>query len=150
MRTVQALLGKQLGVSEIARATGLSRQTIYRIKGDPAGTARVLEAWKPAEAARRQGESPQHLALLLPAHVSSLLPDRWQHHAGHPILKLTSLWFVGAHDELVGTVFRDERQERLPAPEQAGETSDHPVMGSAGDYAPSDGWWTGRHANVRP
>lgn len=33
------------GTSEIARATGLSRQTVLRIKADPAGASAVLAAW---------------------------------------------------------------------------------------------------------
>jgi hypothetical protein len=33
------------GTSEIARTTGLSRQTVLRIKEDPAKAAAALEAW---------------------------------------------------------------------------------------------------------
>jgi putative DNA-invertase from lambdoid prophage Rac len=32
-------------IAQIARETGLSRQTIYRIKGDPAGAEAALAAW---------------------------------------------------------------------------------------------------------
>lgn len=42
---VRDMLGKDMGVSEIGQATGLSRQTVYRIKDDPAGQAKALEAW---------------------------------------------------------------------------------------------------------
>jgi hypothetical protein len=36
--TVRDMLGQQaVGVAQIAKATGLSRQTVYRIKDDPAG-----------------------------------------------------------------------------------------------------------------
>lgn len=43
--TVQDLGGKNMGVAEIARATGLSRQTIYRIKDDPAAAEAALASW---------------------------------------------------------------------------------------------------------
>jgi len=33
------------GVSQIAKATGLSRQAVYRIKTDPAGCERALATW---------------------------------------------------------------------------------------------------------
>ena len=33
------------GVSQIAKATGLSRQTIYRIQSDPAGAEKALATW---------------------------------------------------------------------------------------------------------
>ncbi|WP_185984105.1 recombinase family protein [Aureimonas mangrovi] len=42
---VRDLLGKGLGVAEVSRSTGLSRQTIYRIKDDPAGASKALEVW---------------------------------------------------------------------------------------------------------
>jgi len=32
-------------VSQIAKLTGLSRQTIYRIQGDPAGAEKALATW---------------------------------------------------------------------------------------------------------
>jgi putative DNA-invertase from lambdoid prophage Rac len=41
---VRDLLG-QYGVAEIARATGLTRQTVYRIQNDPAGAEAALSAW---------------------------------------------------------------------------------------------------------
>lgn len=44
--TVRDLEGKGVGVSEIARTTGLSRQTIYRIKNDPAGAEKALAVWQ--------------------------------------------------------------------------------------------------------
>jgi DNA invertase Pin-like site-specific DNA recombinase len=40
--TVRNMLGQEAGVSIIARATGLSRQTIYRIKDDAAGSEAAL------------------------------------------------------------------------------------------------------------
>ncbi|MCK0197065.1 recombinase family protein [Ancylobacter sp. 6x-1] len=43
--TVRDLLGQGTGISEIAKLTGLTRQTVYRIKDDPAGQAKALEAW---------------------------------------------------------------------------------------------------------
>jgi DNA invertase Pin-like site-specific DNA recombinase len=40
------LLGRQaVGVAQIARDTKLTRQTIYRIKDDPAGSEAALAAW---------------------------------------------------------------------------------------------------------
>jgi hypothetical protein len=43
--TVQNMIGHQTGVSIIARATGLSRQTIYPIKDDAAGSEAALATW---------------------------------------------------------------------------------------------------------
>ncbi len=34
-----------IGASRIAKATGLSRQTVYRIQGDPAGAEKALATW---------------------------------------------------------------------------------------------------------
>jgi DNA invertase Pin-like site-specific DNA recombinase len=43
---VRAMLGQQtVGIAEIAKETGLTRQTVYRIKGDPAGAEGALVAW---------------------------------------------------------------------------------------------------------
>ncbi|MEO0375478.1 MAG: recombinase family protein [Cyanobacteria bacterium P01_A01_bin.17] len=39
------LLGKGEGISSIARETGLSRQTVYRIKDDKAGAEAMLRRW---------------------------------------------------------------------------------------------------------
>ena len=47
LETVQNLLGQGLGISEIARATRLKRQTIYRIKRDPGKQAAALATWYP-------------------------------------------------------------------------------------------------------
>jgi DNA invertase Pin-like site-specific DNA recombinase len=41
----QALLGQAKGVGEIARITGLTRQTVYRIKDDPASAEAALATW---------------------------------------------------------------------------------------------------------
>jgi putative DNA-invertase from lambdoid prophage Rac len=38
-------LGKGTGVSEIAKSTGLTRQTVYRIRGDAAGAEKSLAIW---------------------------------------------------------------------------------------------------------
>ena len=44
--TVRAMLAQEaVGVSQIAKATGLSRQTVHRIKSDPAGSEAALAAW---------------------------------------------------------------------------------------------------------
>lgn len=43
--TVSNMLGQSAGIGEIAKATGLSRQTIYRIKHDPTGAEASLANW---------------------------------------------------------------------------------------------------------
>ena len=44
--TVRGMLGQQaVGVAQIAKTTGLSRQAVYRIKDDPAGAEAALAAW---------------------------------------------------------------------------------------------------------
>jgi len=48
---VRHLLSQGTGVAEIARATGLKRQTIYRIKRQPEKQAAALAAWYPDLAA---------------------------------------------------------------------------------------------------
>lgn len=45
LETVQDLLNKETGESEIAKVTGLSRQAIYRIKGDPEIAEKAFEVW---------------------------------------------------------------------------------------------------------
>jgi DNA invertase Pin-like site-specific DNA recombinase len=42
---VRDMLGQEAGVSIIAKATGLSRQTVYRIKDDTAGSEAALISW---------------------------------------------------------------------------------------------------------
>jgi putative DNA-invertase from lambdoid prophage Rac len=39
------LVGRSAGIGEIAMATGLSRQAIYRIKDDPAAAEAALACW---------------------------------------------------------------------------------------------------------
>jgi putative DNA-invertase from lambdoid prophage Rac len=40
------MLGQHaVGIAEIGKETGLTRQTVYRIKGDPAGAEGALVAW---------------------------------------------------------------------------------------------------------
>lgn len=46
LQTVLEMVGS--GVSEIAKLTGLSRQTIYRIQSDPAAASAALTAWSEA------------------------------------------------------------------------------------------------------
>jgi DNA invertase Pin-like site-specific DNA recombinase len=41
----QAMLGKSANVGEVARTVGLTRQTVYRIKDDPAGAEAALATW---------------------------------------------------------------------------------------------------------
>jgi putative DNA-invertase from lambdoid prophage Rac len=43
--SAQAMLGKSASVGEVARSTGLTRQTVYRIKDDPAGAETALAIW---------------------------------------------------------------------------------------------------------
>lgn len=43
--TVRDLLLKETQIAEVARVTGLSRQTVYRIKDDPEGTEKALALW---------------------------------------------------------------------------------------------------------
>jgi putative DNA-invertase from lambdoid prophage Rac len=43
---VRAMLGQQaVGIAQIAKESGLTRQTIYRIKDSPAGAEAALAAW---------------------------------------------------------------------------------------------------------
>ncbi len=43
---VRAMLGQEtVSIAHIARETGLTRQTVYRIKGDPAGAEGALGVW---------------------------------------------------------------------------------------------------------
>jgi putative DNA-invertase from lambdoid prophage Rac len=43
--SAQALLGKSASIGEVARTTELTRQTVYRIKGDPVGAEAALATW---------------------------------------------------------------------------------------------------------
>jgi DNA invertase Pin-like site-specific DNA recombinase len=45
LATVQNMLGQSVSVVEIARATRLTRQTVYRIKRDPAVAEAALATW---------------------------------------------------------------------------------------------------------
>jgi putative DNA-invertase from lambdoid prophage Rac len=46
LNKVHDMLGREaVSSAQIARNTGLSRQMIYRIKGDPAGAEAALAAW---------------------------------------------------------------------------------------------------------
>jgi DNA invertase Pin-like site-specific DNA recombinase len=45
LNTVRDMDSRTAGVGEIAKVTGLSRQTIYRIKADPAAAEAVLASW---------------------------------------------------------------------------------------------------------
>jgi putative DNA-invertase from lambdoid prophage Rac len=47
LNKVQAMLGQQTaGTAQIAKETGLTRQTVYRIKDDPAAAEAALAAWR--------------------------------------------------------------------------------------------------------
>jgi putative DNA-invertase from lambdoid prophage Rac len=39
------MLGKSASVGEVVRSTGLTRQTVYHLKDDPAGAEMALAAW---------------------------------------------------------------------------------------------------------
>ena len=43
--TARDLLGQEATIAAVVKATGLSRQTIYRIKDDPAGAEKALAVW---------------------------------------------------------------------------------------------------------
>jgi putative DNA-invertase from lambdoid prophage Rac len=45
MAVVQNMLGQNTNIVQIAKAAGLSRQTIYRIKDDPAAAEAALAIW---------------------------------------------------------------------------------------------------------
>jgi Helix-turn-helix domain of resolvase len=56
---VRARLRQQaVGIAQIARETGLTRQTVYRIKGDPAGAEGALVAWGCEYVDLRSAEPP--------------------------------------------------------------------------------------------
>ena len=44
--TVRDMLGQGSGISVIAKATGLTRQTVYRIQADPAAAEATLATWE--------------------------------------------------------------------------------------------------------
>ena len=44
-QAVRDMLGQEAGIGRIANETGLSRQTIYRIKDDPTGSEAALATW---------------------------------------------------------------------------------------------------------
>jgi DNA invertase Pin-like site-specific DNA recombinase len=46
LAAVRDLLSAGRGVSDIAKETGLTRQTVYRIKNDPAGAEQALAVWE--------------------------------------------------------------------------------------------------------
>ena len=48
LETVLSMAGEGAGTTAIAQATGLTRQTVLRIKGDPAAAQAALERWWPS------------------------------------------------------------------------------------------------------
>ncbi len=46
MNTVRDMLGQGSGVSAVAQAAGLKRQTVYRIQADPVAAASALTIWE--------------------------------------------------------------------------------------------------------
>jgi len=51
VETVRDLLATESAIAAIASATGLSRQTVYRLRDDPAWAEATLAAWEAKEAA---------------------------------------------------------------------------------------------------
>jgi putative DNA-invertase from lambdoid prophage Rac len=45
LESAQGMLGKSASIGEVAKTTGLTRQTVYRIKGDPVGAEAALATW---------------------------------------------------------------------------------------------------------
>jgi putative DNA-invertase from lambdoid prophage Rac len=58
---VRDLLGQGFQVGAVVKATGLKRQTIYRIKNDPAGQRAALAAWYPTAVSRPIAGREQHI-----------------------------------------------------------------------------------------
>jgi putative DNA-invertase from lambdoid prophage Rac len=52
LRMVKDLTEREAGTTAIATESGLSRQTVLRIKADPVGAERLLDRWGEAERAR--------------------------------------------------------------------------------------------------
>lgn len=48
LETARTMLAEGAGISAIAKATGLTRQTVYRVKDDPAGAEAMLARWSAA------------------------------------------------------------------------------------------------------
>src|SRR3954469_1117115 len=48
LQAVQDMVVQGAGVSAIAGATGLTRQTVYRIKDDPVGAEAIMAKWEEA------------------------------------------------------------------------------------------------------
>ena len=46
LQAVRDMLAQDAGISAIAKATGIKRQTIYRIKANPAGVEAALATWR--------------------------------------------------------------------------------------------------------
>ncbi len=59
---VMRLVGLEISSSDIARKTGLVRQTIIRIRADPAKAAQQVASWKHAEARRKTSKSRRTVA----------------------------------------------------------------------------------------
>jgi DNA invertase Pin-like site-specific DNA recombinase len=54
LELVKEMLAREVGTSTIAREAGLSRQTVLRIKDDPAAAEQVLASWKAREDEKRR------------------------------------------------------------------------------------------------
>ncbi|KWV52942.1 hypothetical protein AS156_09950 [Bradyrhizobium macuxiense] len=52
LRLVQEMLAKDVSDAEIAKATGLSRSAVYRIRRDPAGAEAALARWGAVDRSR--------------------------------------------------------------------------------------------------
>jgi DNA invertase Pin-like site-specific DNA recombinase len=54
LELVKEMLAREVGTAAIAREAGLSRQTVLRIKDDPAAAEQVLASWKAREDEKRR------------------------------------------------------------------------------------------------
>ncbi|GAB4070720.1 helix-turn-helix domain-containing protein [Ancylobacter sonchi] len=57
--SMREMLGQGTGVSEISKFTGLTRQTVYRIKEEPTEQAKALETWE-LQGSRKLETMPRH------------------------------------------------------------------------------------------
>jgi Helix-turn-helix domain of resolvase len=67
---VREMLGRATAIAQIAKDAGLTRQTVYRIRDDPAACEAMLTAWADADFAA--GVEPENVALAAAVVVSGL------------------------------------------------------------------------------
>lgn len=73
------MLAREVGTSAIAREAGLSRQTVLRIKDDPAAAEQVLASWKAREGEKRRSLSVSLTALWAVRTVLAFA-ESFEHH----------------------------------------------------------------------